>query len=144
VPDIARVSLQSADFHLLQRDQRPRGMLRVARCPFSYQPPGGERRQLGDPEMAIDLAAGYLRLVAGGLDSLLVYWRSVLGGLAVDLSWLFHSPVTRHLWRRSEFAAHIAEVDLQQPLRLDKVDRERDEIDAVAAALEDMRQALRT
>ncbi|MEG6659505.1 histidine kinase dimerization/phospho-acceptor domain-containing protein, partial [Pseudomonas aeruginosa] len=34
--------------------------------------------------------------------------------------------------------------DLQQPLRLDKVDRERDEIDAVAAALEDMRQALRT
>ncbi len=43
-----------------------------------------------------------------------------------------------------EFAGHIAEGDLQQPLRLDKVDRERDEIDAVAAALEDMRQALRT
>lgn len=50
----------------------------------------------------------------------------------------------RLLWRMSEFAGHIAEGDLQQPLRLDKVDRERDEIDAVAAALEDMRQALRT
>ncbi len=69
---------------------------------------------------------------------------SFLCGLAVALSWLFHSLVTRHLWRMSEFAGHIAEGDLQQPLRLDKVDRERDEIDAVAAALEDMRQALRT
>ena len=69
---------------------------------------------------------------------------SFLCGLAVALSWLFHSLVTRHLWRMSEFAGHIAEGDLQQPLRLDKVDRERDEIDAVAAALEDMRQGLRT
>ncbi|WP_181261669.1 ATP-binding protein [Pseudomonas aeruginosa] len=142
-PDIARVSLQSADFNLLQGDQRPRGMLRVERFPLSYQPPGGERRQLGELEIAIDLAAVYRRLVSGGLASLL-WMGSFLCGLAVALSWLFHSLVTRHLWRMSEFAGHIAEGDLQQPLRLDKVDRERDEIDAVAAALEDMRQALRT
>lgn len=32
-PDIARVSLQSADFNLLQGDQRPRGLLRVERFP---------------------------------------------------------------------------------------------------------------
>ncbi len=142
-PDIARVSLQSADFNLLQGDQRPRGMLWVERFPLSYQPPGGERRQLGELEIAIDLAAVYRRLVSGGLASLL-WMGSFLCGLAVALSWLFHSLVTRHLWRMSEFAGHIAEGDLQQPLRLDKVDRERDEIDAVAAALEDMRQALRT
>uniref|UniRef100_UPI000539C616 response regulator n=1 Tax=Pseudomonas aeruginosa TaxID=287 RepID=UPI000539C616 len=142
-PDIARVSLQSADFNLLQGDQRPRGMLRVERFPLSYQPPGGERRQLGELEIAIDLAAVYRRLVSGGLASLL-WMGSFLCGLAVALSWLFHSLVTRHLWRMSEFAGHIAEGDLQQPLRLDKADRERDEIDAVAAALEDMRQALRT
>lgn len=142
-PDIARVSLQSADFNLLQGDQRPRGMLRVERFSLSYQPPGGERRQLGELEIAIDLAAVYRRLVSGGLASLL-WMGSFLCGLAVALSWLFHSLVTRHLWRMSEFAGHIAEGDLQQPLRLDKVDRERDEIDAVAAALEDMRQALRT
>ncbi len=142
-PDIARVSLQSADFNLLQGDQRPRGMLRVERFPLSYQPPGGERRQLGELEIVIDLAAVYRRLVSGGLASLL-WMGSFLCGLAVALSWLFHSLVTRHLWRMSEFAGHIAEGDLQQPLRLDKVDRERDEIDAVAAALEDMRQALRT
>ncbi|HEQ3655599.1 TPA: response regulator, partial [Pseudomonas aeruginosa] len=142
-PDIARVSLQSADFNLLQGDQRPRGLLRVERFPLSYQPPGGERRHLGELEIAIDLAAVYRRLASGGLASLL-WMGSFLCGLAVALSWLFHSLVTRHLWRMSEFAGHIAEGDLQQPLRLDKADRERDEIDAVATALEDMRQALRT
>ncbi|MEN3568487.1 hybrid sensor histidine kinase/response regulator, partial [Pseudomonas aeruginosa] len=130
-PDIARVSLQSADFNLLQGDQRPRGLLRVERFPLSYQPPGGERRHLGELEIAIDLAAVYRRLASGGLASLL-WMGSFLCGLAVALSWLFHSLVTRHLWRMSEFAGHIAEGDLQQPLRLDKADRERDEIDAVA------------
>ncbi len=77
--------------------------------------PGGERRQLGELEIAIDLAAVYRRLVSGGLASLL-WMGSFLCGLAVALSWLFHSLVTRHLWRMSEFAGHIAEGDLQQPL----------------------------
>lgn len=46
-PDIARVSLQSADFNLLQGDQRPRGMLRVERFPLSYQPLGGRASATG-------------------------------------------------------------------------------------------------
>ncbi|MGV8520914.1 hybrid sensor histidine kinase/response regulator, partial [Pseudomonas aeruginosa] len=83
-PDIARVSLQSDDFNLLQGDQRPHGMLRVERFPVSYQPPGGERRQLGELKIALDLAGVYRRLVCGGLASL--WWMgSYLYGLAVYL-----------------------------------------------------------
>ncbi|MCY1278621.1 Sensor histidine kinase RcsC [compost metagenome] len=142
-PDIARASLRSADFNLVQGDARGRGPLRVERFPLSYQPPQGERRQLGELEIAIDLGAVYRRLWQGGLASLL--WMGVfLCGLAVALSWLFHSLVTRHLRVMADFVRSIAGGDLQAPLRLDKRERaEQDEIDTVAHALDDMRQAIR-
>ena len=97
-PDIARVSLQSADFNLLQGDQRPRGMLRVERFP-ELPAAGGERRQLGELEIAIDLAAVYRRLVSGGLASLL-WMGSFLwpgGGPQLAVPQPGHSPSVAHV-----------------------------------------------
>ncbi|MBO3275990.1 ATP-binding protein [Pseudomonas schmalbachii] len=142
-PDIARASLRSADFNLVQGDERGRGPLRVERFPLSYQPPQGERRQLGELEIAIDLGGVYRRLWQGGLSNLL--WMGVfLCGLAVALSWLFHSLVTRHLRVMADFVRSMTGGDLQTALQLNKHERaEQDEIDTVAHALDDMRQAIR-
>ncbi|SDI62895.1 ATP-binding protein [Pseudomonas panipatensis] len=142
-PDIAWASLVSEDFKLIQGDIQGPGPLRVEHFPLSYQPPDGEPRQLGELAIAIDLGAIYRRLWHGGLSNLL--WMGLfLCGLAVALSWLFHSLVTRHLGQMAGFAGRIAAGDLQHPLRLDKrVRSEADEIDTVADALEDMRQSLR-
>lgn len=142
-PDIAWASLASADFNLVQGDIQAPGPLRVEHFPLSYQPPDGESRALGELAVAIDLGAIYRRLWLGGLSNLL--WMGLfLCGLAVALSWLFHKLVTRHLERMAEFAGRMAGGDLQQPLRLDKrIRAEDDELDTVAHALDDMRQALR-
>lgn len=142
-PDIARISLQSISSNLLQGDQHLHGLLRVERFPLSYRLPEGGCRYLGELGIAIDLVAIYRRSVSGNLTSLL-WMSSFLCGLMVALNWLFHSLIARHLWCMSEFAEHITEGSLQQPLRLDKADCEYDETDTVAAALENMRQALCT
>ncbi|WP_160285455.1 ATP-binding protein [Pseudomonas knackmussii] len=141
-PDIAWASLASPDFNLIQGDIQAPGPLRVEHFPLSYQPPDGEQRALGELVVAIDLGAIYRRLWHGGLSNLL--WMGLfLCGLAVALSWQFHSLVTRHLGRMAEFAGRMAGGDLQRPLRLDKrIRAEDDEIDTVAHAMDDMRQAL--
>lgn len=142
-PDIAQARLRSADFNLLQGSEAGRGPFRVERFALSFQPPDGDVRQLGELEVSIDLGAVYRRLLHGGLTSLL--WMGVfLCGLAVALSWLFHSLVTRHLRGMADFVRGLTTGDLKTPLRLDKrAQAEDDEIDTVAHALDDLRQALR-
>ncbi|MCP8462425.1 ATP-binding protein [Pseudomonas sp. ZM23] len=142
-PDIAQARLRSADFNLMQGSESGRGPLRVERFALAFQPPDGERRELGELEVSIDLGAVYLRLLHGGLASLL--WMGVfLCGLAVALSWLFHSLVTRHLRRMADFVRGLTGGDLGTELALDKVrSGEDDEIDTVADALDGLRRALR-
>ncbi|MHB9800537.1 ATP-binding protein [Pseudomonas sp. MT3] len=140
-PDIAQVRLRSADFNLVQDADDKRGPFRVERYALAFQPPDGERRELGELEVSIDLGAVYLRLLHGGLASLL--WMGVfLCGLAVALSWLFHSLVTRHLRVMADFVRGLTGGDLQTELALHK-GRKEDEIDTVADALDDLRRALR-
>ncbi|WP_350447159.1 ATP-binding protein [Pseudomonas solani] len=141
-PDVAWASLASEDFTLVQGDIQVAGPVRVEHFSLDYQPPDGEQRHLGELTLATDLGAVHRRLWQSGLDGLL--WMGVfLCGLAVALSLLFHSLVTRHLERMAGFAQRMAEGDLQQPLLLDKRARTRhDEIDTVAQALDTMRQAL--
>ncbi|MCY1341474.1 Sensor histidine kinase RcsC [compost metagenome] len=141
-PDIAQVRLSSSDFDLQEGAADPAGPLRRERFPLAYQPPGGEVRQLGELEVAIDLGAVYRRLYATGLTSLA--WMGVfLCGLAVALSWLFHRLVTRHLRVMADFARRIAAGDWHEALRLDRRGgRGKDEIDTVAQALDDMRRAI--
>ncbi|WP_308725250.1 ATP-binding protein [Metapseudomonas otitidis] len=141
-PDVAWASLASEDFTLVQGDIQVPGPVRVEHFPLGYQPPDGERRALGELTLAIDLGAVHRRLWQSGLDGLL-WMGAFLCGLAVALSLLFHSLVTRHLERMAGFAQRMAEGDLQQPLHLDKRARPRpDELDTVAQALDTMRQAL--
>ncbi|MND90916.1 Sensory/regulatory protein RpfC [compost metagenome] len=141
-PDIAQVRLSSTDFDLQEGAADPASPLRRERFPLAYQPPGGEVRQLGELEVAIDLGAVYRRLYATGLTSLA--WMGVfLCGLAVALSWLFHRLVTRHLRVMADFARRIAAGDWHEALRLDRRGgRGKDEIDTVAQALDDMRRAI--
>ncbi|MCY1348604.1 Sensor histidine kinase RcsC [compost metagenome] len=141
-PDIAQVRLTSADFNLQEGAREPAGPLRRERFQLAYQPPGGELRQLGELEVAIDLGAIYRRLYATGLTSLL--WMGVfLCGLAVALSWLFHRLVTRHLLVMADFTRRIGAGDWHEALRLDRRSgRGADEIDTVAQALDDMRRAI--
>lgn len=140
--DVARVRLNSADFDLTQGQTSPAGPLRIERFELTYQPPSGGLRHLGELEVSIDLGAVYHRLYATGLASLL--WMSVfLCGLAVALSGLFYRLVTRHLLVMADFARRVAAGDWQEPLQLDKKrSGSEDEIDSVAHALDDMRQAI--
>ncbi|MGF6690182.1 two-component system sensor histidine kinase TorS [Metapseudomonas resinovorans] len=141
-PDIAQVRLTSSDFDLQEGASALAGPLRRERFPLSYQPPSGERRQLGELEVAIDLGAVYQRLYATGLTSLL-WMGTFLCGLAVALSFLFHRLVTRHLRVMADFARRIGAGDWYEALRLDRrAGRGADEIDTVAQALDDMRRAI--
>ncbi len=140
-PDIAQVRLRSTDFNLAQDAEVKHGPLRVEHYALAFQPPDGERRALGELEISIDLGAVYRRLLLGGLTNLL--WMGVfLCGLAVALSWLFHSLVTRHLRVMADFVRGLTGGDLQTELALHKR-RKEDEIDTVADALDDLRRALR-
>ena len=140
--DVARVRLSSADFELVQGEPSPLGPLRIERFELTYLPPGGELRHLGELEVSIDLGAVHQRLYATGLASVL--WMSVfLCGLAVALSVLFYRLVTRHLQVMADFARRVAAGDWHEPLRLDKNrSGTEDEIDTVAHALDDMREAI--
>ena len=140
-PDIAQVRLRSTDFNLAQDAEVKHGPFRVEHYALAFQPPDGERRALGELEISIDLGAVYRRLLYGGLTNLL--WMGVfLCGLAVALSWLFHSLVTRHLRAMADFVRGLTGGDLQTELALHKR-RHEDEIDTVADALDDLRRALR-
>lgn len=141
-PDIAWVRLRSADFDLLQGRQLPAEAARIQRYVLSYQLADGEQRSLGSLEVGVDLAALHRRLYASGLTNLL--WMGLfICGLAITLSWLFHRLVTRHLLAMAGFSQRLAGGEWTAPLRLDKRRRAvEDEIDAVAHALDEMRQAI--
>ncbi|MGJ7515314.1 ATP-binding protein [Pseudomonas baetica] len=140
--DVARVHLISPDYDLLQGNPDPVGPLRIERFALDYQPPSGPLRQLGELEVSTDLGAVYQRLYASGLTSLL-WMGAFLCGLAVALSGLFYRLVTRHLQVMAEFARRIAAGEWHEPLRLHKRRSvQKDEIDTVADALDDMRRAI--
>ncbi|MGV8842661.1 MAG: ATP-binding protein [Pseudomonas sp.] len=141
-PDIAWVRLRSADFDLLQGHQLPAEAARIQRFDLAYQLADGERRALGSLEVGVDLAAVHRRLYASGLTNLL--WMGLfICGLAITLSWLFHRLVTRHLLAMASFSQRLAGGEWTAPLRLDKrPSAAADEIDAVAHALDEMRQAI--
>ncbi|MEX6502435.1 ATP-binding protein [Pseudomonas zhanjiangensis] len=141
-PDIAWARLHSADFDLLQGQRLPAGDARTSRFALRYQVSDEAPRELGALEIGVNLAAVQRRLYASGLANLL--WMGLfICGLAITLSWLFHRLVTRHLLAMAAFSRQLAEGQWQRPLQLDKRARgEEDEIDAVAHALDEMRQAI--
>jgi|TARA_Y100000780_G_scaffold162939_1_gene147796 signal transduction histidine kinase/DNA-binding NarL/FixJ family response regulator len=140
-PDIAWVRLQSSDFDLLKGRREAAEPLRRERFALVYRAPDGQPRSLGSLEVAVDIASIHRRLWASGLANLL--WMALfICGLAITLAWLFHRLVTRHLLAMAEFSRHLGAGSWQQPLQLAKAARADDEIDQVAHALEDLRQAM--
>ncbi|QLC77578.1 response regulator [Pseudomonas sp. LPB0260] len=141
-PDIAWVHLRSADFDLLQGQRLAADGARVEHFALSYRVGGDEPRALGTLEVGVDVAAVHRRLYASGLTGLL--WMGLfICGLAITLSWLFHRLVTRHLLAMAAFSQRLAGGDWQAPLSLEKgAGAQEDEIDAVAHALDEMRQAI--
>ncbi len=98
-PDIAQVRLRSADFNLVQDADDTRGPFRTERYALAFQPPDGERRDLGELEVGIDLGAVYRRLLHGGLTSLL--WMGSVplrpgGGTELAVPQPGYPPPARH------------------------------------------------
>lgn len=143
-PDIAWVRLRSADFDLLHGRQLPAGAARIQRFDLVYHLADAEQRALGYLEVGVDLAAVHHRLYASGLSNLM--WMGLfICGLAITLSWLFHRLVTRHLLAMARFSQRLAGGEWTVPLQLEKrPGAPEDEIDAVAHALDEMRQAIVT
>lgn len=141
-PDIAWVHLRSADFDLLQGQPLPAEAARIERFALSYRLDQAQPRALGELEVGVDVAAVHRRLYASGLTSLL--WMALfICGLAITLSWVFHRLVTRHLLAMAAFSRRLAGGEWQTTLRLEKGHgAAEDEIDAVAHALDEMRQAI--
>lgn len=141
-PDIAWVRLSSDDFNITHGTKLALKSVQVEQFPLSFQVENQAPRKLGMLEVGIDIAAVHRRLVATGLTNLL--WMGLfICGLAITLSWLFYRLVARHLLAMAEFSRRLARGQWQQPLQLDKpVANPEDEIDAVAQALDDMRQAI--
>ncbi|OWJ90655.1 hybrid sensor histidine kinase/response regulator [Pseudomonas sp. A46] len=141
-PDIAWVRLHSDDYQLLRGRALSASSVRSERFELAFRLPDGTLRDLGTLEVASDLGAIRARLVASGLANLL--WMGLfICGLAVALSGLFHRLVTRHLLAMAAFSRRLAQGERGEPFRLDKRRRgQGDELDAVAQALDDMRQAI--
>jgi len=140
-PDIAWVRLQSSDFDLFKGRREAAEPLRRERFELVYRLADGQPRTVGSLEVAVDIASIHRRLWASGLANLL--WMALfICGLAITLAWLFHRLVTRHLLAMAEFSRHLGAGAWQQPLQLAKAARADDEIDQVAHALEDLRQAM--
>lgn len=140
-PDIAWVRLQSSDFDLFKGNPEAADPLRRERFELLYRLADGQQRAVGSLEVAVDIASIHRRLWASGLTNLL--WMGLfICGLAITLAWLFHRLVTRHLLAMAEFSRHLGAGGWQQPLQLAKPARADDEIDQVAHALEDLRQAM--
>ncbi len=140
-PDIAWVRLAGSDFDLFKGNPEAAEPLRRERFELVYRLADGQPRAVGSLEVAVDIASIHRRLWASGLTNLL--WMGLfICGLAITLAWLFHRLVTRHLLAMAEFSRHLGAGSWQQPLQLAKQARADDEIDQVAHALEDLRQAM--
>lgn len=140
-PDIAWVRLSSHDFDLRQGQLQAPEPLRRERYALAYRAPDGDSRDLGQLEVAVDIAGIHRRLWANGVTNLL--WMGLfICGLAITLAWLFHRLVTRHLLAMAEFSRNLSAGAWQSPLQLATPASGEDEIGQVANALEGLRQAM--
>jgi len=107
-----------------------------------YAAPEG-MRELGRLVVQIDLDAVLGRLAWSGVTIFLSQTLTILmiaGVLVVIFQWL----VTRHLESMARYARQLGEGQLDAPLSLSRASRvPADELDAVVAALNDMRLAIR-
>lgn len=141
-PDIAWVRLESPDMILHEGREVSSEAWQRSPFPLEYRLPDGELRLLGTLEVGVDRGAVLRRLYASALGNLL--WMGLfLCGLAMTLSWVFHRMVTRHLMAMADFSRRLVEGRWEVPLTLGRRPRrQRDEIDSVGHALDELRLAI--
>ncbi len=103
---------------------------------------GDQQRQLGQLEVVFDLQALDHRVWKNGFSTLLSQTLLVLLIVLVILI-IFYRQITRHLEAMADYSRQIGAGELGQSLDLDRRRPHRpDELDQLAAALNEMRQAI--
>ncbi len=145
-PDVSALRLEgvgsTAVMEMRLRPQASHVSTREQSFELSYAAPEG-MRELGRLVVQIDLDAVLGRLAWSGVTIFLSQTLTLLmiaGVLVVIFQWL----VTRHLESMARYARQLGEGQLDAPLILARASRvPADELDAVVAALNDMRLSIR-
>ncbi len=146
IPDVSALRLEGTEAMRITAMQRPGGAPPVSTrehaFALSHAAPDGVRA-LGRLVVQIDLDAVAARLAWSGVTIFLSQSLTILmiaGVLVVVFQWL----VTRHLESMARYARQLGEGQFEAPLALArKPGKTPDELDAVVAAVNDMRLAIR-
>ncbi|MEH6651107.1 MAG: ATP-binding protein [Motiliproteus sp.] len=107
-----------------------------------HTPEDGQQRQLGQLEVVFDLQALDHRVWKNGFNTLLSQTLLVMLIMVVILV-IFYRQITRHLESMADYSRQIGAGELGQSLNLDRRQPHRpDELDQLASALNEMRQAI--
>ncbi|WP_165839981.1 ATP-binding protein [Motiliproteus coralliicola] len=103
----------------------------------------GERYPLGQLEVFFDIQAIDQRVWKNGLNTLLSQTLLVMLIVLVIVV-IFYRLITRHLEAMADYSHQIGAGRLDHPLQLDRIaPQQPDELDQLASALNEMRQAIR-
>lgn len=143
-PDIRAVTLDSADWQQVMLLGKVPVQSPVSDVfPVEYHTLQGEQRQLGRLTVYHDIGAIRSRLIESALWSFITQSLMILVTGIVLFS-IVHFNVTRHLERMAQFTREVSKSHLRQPLTLQRRanDHTNNELDQVADAINDMRQAI--
>lgn len=143
-PDLQAVTLNSTDWPEVQQFGELTDKSPVSDTfPIVYLTLQGEPRQLGNLTVYHDIDAIHRRLIESALWIFIVQSLMILI-TGVVLFTIVHFNITRHLERMAQFTRQVSKAHLQHPLTLHKQPDERysNELDQVADAINDMRQAI--
>ncbi|MEH6472664.1 MAG: ATP-binding protein, partial [Halopseudomonas sp.] len=147
LPDVMQLQLQYTDAEAastLTKGQQPNPEHRIQRQRFDliHAISNGQPRQLGQLVVIFDLQALDHRVWKNGLGTLLSQTLLVLLIVLVILV-IFYRQITRHLEAMADYSRQIGAGELDQSLNLDRRSPSQpDELDQLAAALNEMRQAI--
>jgi len=144
LPDIVYVEIDSAGGQRYSSGTAPGGKAIVRSFPLVYQGRKGQTTSLGTLQVQATLDGVYRRLRSSLFQELATNAVKVFLTAAFIL-FLFQRMVTRHLSAMADYTRHLGLSTLSRPLTLPRHRRRAssaDEIDQVAAAINNMRQSL--
>jgi PAS domain S-box-containing protein len=145
LPDIVYAEIEAAGGQHYASGAAPTVKTIARSFPLVYVGPGGEKAPLGTLRVHATLDDVYRRLRASLFEELATNAIKIFLTAAFIL-FLFRRLVTRHLSAMADYTRHLGLSTLSQPLTLLRRTRRPsaagDEIDQVAAAINNMRQSL--
>lgn len=147
LPDVTHVQLRNVQtgsiLKLPSQPPRDSRQLSVHQFELIHTTSSQQSRNLGQLQVSFDLQAVVARVWQTGLSSLLNQALLVLLIVAVIMI-IVQRQITRHLEGMANYSREIAAGRFDSSLKLDRTKPERpDELDQLAQALNDMRQAIR-